>query len=167
MVRSMWLCVVLMGAAAVSIWGQEAPAVPAPPSQTAPDSRAAPVVRRPARAPRVRPNPDADGTYHLGDGVTAPVVVHVVDPEFTDKARRAKVNGDCQISLVVDRDGRPQEVKVVRSVAEAVPPNERDAAMSLDAKAVEAVEGYRFKPAMFGGKPVPFELQVGVTFRIF
>jgi hypothetical protein len=35
-----------------------------------------------------RPNPDASGKYHLGDGVSAPKLVFASDPEFTDQARR-------------------------------------------------------------------------------
>ena len=39
--------------------------------------------------------------------------------------------------------------------------------MGLDAKAVEAVKQYKFKPAMENGKPVPVPLNVEVNFQIF
>ncbi len=34
-----------------------------------------------------RPNPDASGKYHPGDGVSAPKLLFAPDPEFTDQAR--------------------------------------------------------------------------------
>jgi len=40
-----------------------------------------------------KPNPDASGKYHLGDGVTPPKLVSAVDPEFTAEARRKKLQG--------------------------------------------------------------------------
>jgi protein TonB len=39
--------------------------------------------------------------------------------------------------------------------------------MGLDDNAIKAVQQYRFKPAMEGGKPVPVELNVEVNFQIF
>jgi protein TonB len=43
----------------------------------------------------------------------------------------------------------------------------RGVGMGLDEKAKEAVQQYRFKPAMENGKPVPVELNVEVNFQIF
>lgn len=99
--------------------------------------------------------------------MTAPRVVSAVEPEFTAEARKVKLRGDCLVGLTVDKDGRPQNVTVVRSISDSVPPNKRSAALSLDAKAIEAVKGYRFKPAMFGDKPVPVEVRIVVNFQIF
>ncbi len=42
---------------------------------------------------------------------------------------------------------------------------ERSAALSLDAKAIEAVKGYSLKPAMFEDKPVPIEVRIVVNSR--
>jgi protein TonB len=39
--------------------------------------------------------------------------------------------------------------------------------MGLDEKAIEAVQQYRFKPAMENGKPVLVELNIEVNFQIF
>ena len=33
-------------------------------------------------------------------------------------------------------------------------------------KAIEAVKQYRFRPAMYQGHPIPFELKIEVSFRI-
>ena len=52
-----------------------------------------------------RPNPDASGKYHVGDGVSAPRLIYAPDPEFTDKARRKKLGGTVVVSLTVDAAG--------------------------------------------------------------
>jgi hypothetical protein len=38
-----------------------------------------------------KPNPDASGKYHVGDGVSAPKLLFAVDPEFTDQARHKRL----------------------------------------------------------------------------
>lgn len=96
------------------------------------------------------------GLYHVGGGVAAPQLIYSVDPEFSDEARRAKYQGVCVVSLIVDTQGNPQRVGVVRHLG-----------MGLDEKAVEAAKQYKFKPAMLGGKPVPVEIYVEVNFRIY
>jgi protein TonB len=96
------------------------------------------------------------GIYQVGGGVAAPQLIFAPDPEFSDEARRAKFQGICVVSLVVDAQGKPQRVQVVRHLG-----------MGLDQKAVDAVNQYRFKPATFQGKPVPVEVNIEVTFRIY
>lgn len=96
------------------------------------------------------------GVYHVGGGVSEPVLVYSVDPEFSDEARRAKYQGICIVELIVDAQGNPQQVKVVRPLG-----------MGLDEKAVQAVKQYRFKPAVFHGKPVPVMVDISVDFRIY
>jgi periplasmic protein TonB len=96
------------------------------------------------------------GLYHVGGGVSAPQLIFAVDPEFSDEARRAKYQGVCVVSLVVDAQGNPQRVQVVRHLG-----------MGLDEKALEAVRQYKFKPATLQGKPVPVEVNIEVNFRIY
>jgi TonB family protein len=96
------------------------------------------------------------GLYHVGGGVSPPVVIYSVDAEFSDEARRAKYQGVSIVSLIVDTQGRPQNVRVVRKLG-----------MGLDEKAVEAVRQYRFKPSVYQGHPVPVEVTIEVNFRIY
>jgi protein TonB len=96
------------------------------------------------------------GIYHPGGGVLAPQVILAPDPEFSDEARRAKYQGICVVALIVDAQGNPQHVRVVRPLG-----------MGLDEKAVKAVRQYKFKPAMYHGHPVPVEVNVEVNFRIY
>ena len=39
--------------------------------------------------------------------------------------------------------------------------------MGLDENALKAVTKYRFKPAMFDGKPVPVKIKIEVNFRVY
>src|SRR6185312_15024245 len=104
-----------------------------------------------------------NGVRKIGGDVTAPQVIHQVEPEFTEEAKaRAKATDDGKfrgtvlVQLIVDAYGRPENVHVVRGVG-----------MGLDEKAVDAIRQYRFRPAMEKGKPVPVLLNVEVNFRSF
>jgi periplasmic protein TonB len=97
------------------------------------------------------------GVYQIGGGISAPVPLNSVEAEFSDEARRAKYQGVCLISMIVDANGMPQNPRVVRALG-----------MGLDEKALEAVRKYRFKPAMKDGKtPVPVMITVEVNFRLY
>jgi len=96
------------------------------------------------------------GVREVGGGVSAPVEIYKVDPEFSEEARKAKLSGSVFVNLWVDQSGKPTHVRVLRGLG-----------MGLDEKAVEAVKQFRFKPAMENGKPVTVELNIEVTFHIF
>jgi periplasmic protein TonB len=97
------------------------------------------------------------GLYHVGGGVSAPVPLNSVEAEFSDEARRAKYQGVCLISLIVEAQGNPQNPRVVRALG-----------MGLDEKALEAVRKYKFKPAMKDNHiPVPVMITVEVNFRLY
>src|SRR6266702_129555 len=96
------------------------------------------------------------GIMTVGGGVSAPVVVHSVEPEFTQEARAANFQGAVSIQLIVDSQGNPQNIHLVRHLG-----------MGLDEKAVEAVRQYRFKPAMYQGHPVAVQIVINVDFRLY
>lgn len=95
--------------------------------------------------------------YRVGGGVTAPVITHQAFPLFTGEARKAKYQGICVVSIIVDVNGNPQNPRIVRPIG-----------MGLDEKAIEAVKQFRFKPAMKDGKtPVPVMITVEINFRLY
>jgi len=96
------------------------------------------------------------GVMRVGNGVSAPKLIYSVDPKFSNKARHAKYQGICVLSLIVDKDGKPQDIHVVQKLG-----------MGLDEKAIEAVRQYRFKPAYYKGHPVAVQINVEVNFRIY
>ncbi len=102
--------------------------------------------------------PDSrSGLYKVGGHISAPEVLHQVEAEFSDEARRAHYQGVCLISLVVDAQGNPQNLHVVRALG-----------MGLDEKAMEAIRQYKFKPATKDGTtPVPVMITIEVDFRLY
>ncbi|MFC6644415.1 energy transducer TonB [Granulicella cerasi] len=86
----------------------------------------------------------------------APVLTYQVDPEFSEEARKAKFSGNVLVGLIVDENGHPENVHVLRDVG-----------MGLGQKAVDAVKQYKFKAAMKDGKPVKVQMAVEVNFQIF
>jgi periplasmic protein TonB len=95
------------------------------------------------------------GVMSVGGGVSAPQVVYSVDPQFTPEARQADYQGTVAIQLIVDAEGRPQDIHVVRHLG-----------MGLDQKAVEAVRQYKFRPAMYEGHPVAVQMIIEVGFHL-
>jgi TonB family protein len=96
------------------------------------------------------------GIMSVGGGVSAPVVVHSVQPEFTQDARSANFQGGVSIQLIVDAQGNPQNIRVLRHLG-----------MGLDEKAIEAVRQYKFKPALYQGHPVAVQMVIEVEFHLY
>jgi TonB family protein len=141
---------------------QQTPSTPSQPTDKQPDT--SPKPQQP------RPNPDSSGKYHVGDGVTIPKLIYSVEPEFSEKARKQKIAGNCVLSITVGTDGKVSEVHVVTSIADSLrklDKKDRAAALSLDEMAVKAAQQYRFEPATFQGKPVPVDLKIGINFQVF
>jgi TonB family protein len=94
--------------------------------------------------------------YKIGQGVTPPRVIYQPEPEFSEQARAAKYQGTCVLKLIVGADGLPRDIKVTNPIG-----------MGLDEKAVEAVQKWRFNPALKDGEPVSVEIAVEVDFHLF
>ncbi len=87
--------------------------------------------------------------------LTAPRVIHQTEPEYSDEARKARLQGTVVLSVEVDEQGRPRAIRVVRPLG-----------LGLDERAIEALEKWRFQPALAGGKPVAALAVVEMTFRL-
>ncbi len=96
------------------------------------------------------------GIFKVGGGISAPQPVSTPDPQYTEEARLAKTQGKCILWLIVDETGHPRNIRVVRGLGNG-----------LDAKAIEAVQQWRFQPAMKDGKPVNVQISVEVGFHLF
>jgi len=114
-----------------------------------------------------KPQPDAQGIYVVGNGVTAPKPTYTPSPPYTDQARKKKISGGCVVALVVDAQGNPQNAHITRSIAEGLPPKLKKASEGLDQNAVTALMQYRFEPAEYQGKPVPVRVKVEVHFAMY
>ena len=99
--------------------------------------------------------PAADKVYKVSNGIQAPKVLHKVDPDYTEEAKAAGIDGTVRLSVVVGADGQARAITVVRGL---------DA--GLDLKAIEAVEKWHFQPGTKDGEPVPVWAQIEIIFRI-
>ena len=108
-------------------------------------------------APPTTSAPDGE-VYAIGDGVSAPMLIYTLDPEFPASAKDTKVGFSAKVvvGMIVDDSGTVQDVHVVHSFNP-----------DFDAKAMEAIQQYRFKPAQREGKPVAVRLNVEVNFKRF
>jgi periplasmic protein TonB len=95
------------------------------------------------------------GVYRIGGGVSQPTIIHKVEPEYSEEARKAKWQGTVQLSIVIDENGHPRDPKVTKALG-----------LGLDQKAIEAVEKWTFKPGMKDGKPVAVFATIEVTFHL-
>jgi len=100
--------------------------------------------------------PLPDGVYRVGRDVKAPRATYSPSPEFSEQARLAGYEGTCVLELVVDAEGMPQNIKVTRPVG-----------MGLDEKAIEAVQQWRFSPALKDGAPVAVQINVETSFHLY
>lgn len=116
--------------------------------QLPPPSIAAPQLTAPQDG-----TPPASGVFRVGDGVTAPRAIYAPNAEYNQELTRAQNQGVCVLGLVVDAEGKPRDIKVVRSTG-----------LGLDKKAVEAVRKWKFEPATKDGVPVAVLINVEVTF---
>lgn len=86
---------------------------------------------------------------------TTPVLIHKVEPQYTDKARSAHISGRSLLSVVIDENGVPRDIKVISPLPDG-----------LEEKAIEAVSQWRFKPATRNGVAISTKAQVEVNFRL-
>ena len=108
------------------------------------------------RASDAQPEVNAGSVYHIGAGVSAPVVISQANPDFPPGHPEKDFSGICLVSLVVNAKGQPENVQIVKSLAP-----------DFDQKALEAVRQYKFKPAIYKGQPVPVALKIEVNFKRF
>ena len=95
------------------------------------------------------------GPYRPGSGVEPPRLLREVKADYTDDARRANIEGEVELEIVVRRDGTVGDVKVLRGLRGG-----------LSERATQAVRQWRFAPGRMKGVPVDVVVQVGVEFKL-
>jgi TonB family protein len=86
---------------------------------------------------------------------TPPKVIHKVEPEYTEEARKANLQGTVVLTTFISIDGVPEGIKVVRALGGG-----------LDEKAIECLRQWRFRPAMNHDEPVVTMITVEMNFRL-
>jgi TonB family protein len=92
----------------------------------------------------------------LQSGNTPPRPLNTAEPEYSDDARKKKIQGVVIVSVLVDEEGIPIDPQIVRPLD-----------LGLDEKAIECALKYRFRPAMKEGTPVAARISIEVNFRLY
>ncbi len=95
------------------------------------------------------------GPFRPGSGVEPPRLLREVKADYSDEARRANIEGEVELEIVVRRDGTVGEIKVLRGLRGG-----------LNERATQAVRQWRFAPGRMRGVAVDVVVQVGVEFRL-
>ena len=95
------------------------------------------------------------GVNRVGGSVKPPVPLVRPEPQYSDEARAALLEGTVVVRVVIGIDGTPQEALIVRGLG-----------LGLDEMALEAINQWRFKPGARDGQPVPVAATIEVNFRL-
>ncbi len=96
------------------------------------------------------------GAYSVGGGVSAPIPIYQPEPPYSEEARKAKYQGSLVMWIVVNAQGQVTKEQIVKPLG-----------MGLDQEALKTVRTWKFIPAKRNGAPVPVQVDVEVTFRLF
>jgi protein TonB len=89
--------------------------------------------------------------------VSLPSCAYCPDPQYTDEAREAKLQGKVTLQVLVGTDGRASQIRVVQGIG-----------LGLDERAEQAIRGWKFVPAHDATRrPVPAWVTVEAVFRLF
>jgi TonB family protein len=98
-----------------------------------------------------------DQEYAPGGGVTLPIVVKEVRPQYTPEAMAERIEGNVLMACVIATNGEPERIRVTRSL---------DAKFGLDQAAVRALEQWRFNPGTKYGRAVGVRVEIEMTFTL-
>ena len=103
------------------------------------------------------------GDFGLGGGNGAaatsvdikPIPLNQPRPNYTEEARKNKIQGKVFARLLIGADGSVKQVRITRGLADG-----------LNEEAIRAAYQIRFRPAMKGGQPVAFWQLIEIEFNL-
>lgn len=99
--------------------------------------------------------PDGVEVLKPDNGIEPPQAISTPEPEFTEAARQAWLQGTALFSFIVDKNGSVNSIKILRPLG-----------LGLDENAVETIKGWKFSPARKNGEPVSAMIAVEVSFAL-
>ena len=105
--------------------------------------------------PDAPPAPEPTGPLFVTGDVQKPVKISDVQPQYTEIARKARIQGVVILQTIIDKEGNITEVKTLKGLP-----------MGLTEAAVSAVEKWKFTPATLNGKPVAVYFNLTVNFQL-
>ncbi len=101
------------------------------------------------------PPSEPEGPIRVGGDVKPPVKLVSPSPQYTEIARKARIQGVVIVEAIIDKQGNVTNVKILKALP-----------MGLDLAASDAVSKWHFKPATLNGKPVAVIYNLTVNFRL-
>jgi TonB family protein len=96
------------------------------------------------------------GIFRVGSDVSPPVQLYAPEPAFSEAARALKFQGTATLAVFINKDGSPSHIRILQPLG-----------AGLDAKAVQAVQNWKFKPAERNGEPVAVAIAVEINFHLY
>ncbi|MGH9735216.1 MAG: TonB family protein [Candidatus Acidiferrales bacterium] len=95
------------------------------------------------------------------NGYSHPTCVYCPQPQYTEAALKTKYQGTVELLAVIDAEGHPVHIQVVKGSGVA-------ARLGLYQKALEAVRKWRFRPATGpDGKPAMVQQNIDIGFHLY
>jgi TonB family protein len=95
------------------------------------------------------------GAYRVGQDVKAPVVVHRVEPLYSEDARKARISGIVIAETMIDEAGVVRDVRILKGLPSG-----------LSEAVVDALRRWTFKPATLNGQPVQVIFNLTINFKL-
>ncbi len=98
-----------------------------------------------------------DTPVRVGGNVKPPIIIPSTQtkPNYTEVARRAKIQGIVIIEAVIDRQGNVTEARILKGLP-----------FGLDQEALRALRQWKFRPGTLNGQPVPVYYNLTINFRL-
>ena len=116
------------------------------------NARAADIQKANALPPT---SPMASGVYKVTSAISPPSVLRKVEPEYSEEARAAGLQGTVIVQVVIGTDGVAGDARILRGLG-----------LGLDEQAIEAIGQWQFKPGVKDGQPVPVAATIEVNWHL-
>lgn len=105
--------------------------------------------------PEAPPEPEPDGPIYVTGDVQKPEKITAPQPQYTEIARKARIQGVVILQAIIDEQGNVTNVSVLKGLP-----------MGLSESAEAAVKQWKFQPATLRGKPVAVYFNLTVNFQL-
>jgi periplasmic protein TonB len=98
------------------------------------------------------------GPYRVGGagGASVPVCTYQPEPNYSDEARKAHIQGTVVLDSIIQKDGAIDVTKVAQKLG-----------YGLDDEAIKILKKWKCNPGKVNGQPVAVQLQIVINFHLY